>query len=178
MKGAYVFIPEQVVILLTGIPGAGKTTFAKNLARVHGFAHYDLEHYPCGWPHKELDLKRTWDCNRADFLATIRQNNRRIVLDWGFPASHFPWVQELQDHGARLIWFDGDVDRARKNYVERELRIYSAAPERELIEHFNQKWEAIQQAGYPGSLGCQVVQTLAATGTALDESQIESIVFP
>jgi len=36
-----VVIPRQTVILLSGIPATGKSTFARYLARERGFAHYE-----------------------------------------------------------------------------------------------------------------------------------------
>ena len=84
-------VPKQIVILLSGIPATGKSEFARHLAREHGFAHYDLERYPRGWPHPEL--KCIWDANRAAFVAKIRQNHDRVVLDWGFPVSCLSWVK-------------------------------------------------------------------------------------
>jgi len=51
-------IPKQAIILLSGVPATGKSAFARHLARECGFAHYDLECHPRGWPHPEL--KATW----------------------------------------------------------------------------------------------------------------------
>ena len=51
-------IPKQAIILLSGVPATGKSEFARHLAREYGFAHYDLECHPRGWPHPEL--KATW----------------------------------------------------------------------------------------------------------------------
>ncbi len=109
--------PNQIAILLSGIPATGKSTFARHLAREHGFAHYDLECHPRGWPHPEL--KAIWDTNRTAFMRQIRQNHDRVVLEWGFPVSHASWVKQLRDQDVRPIWFDGDVDRAREAFVRR-----------------------------------------------------------
>ena len=39
-------------------------------------------------------------------LSSLRSVNvmTEIVLDWGFPVSASPWVQELINQGVRLIW--------------------------------------------------------------------------
>ena len=78
-------IPRRSIILLSGIPATGKSTFARHLARKYGFAQYDLECYPRGWPCPEL--KSTWDANRSAFVEKVREHHDRIVLDWGFPVS-------------------------------------------------------------------------------------------
>ncbi len=56
-------IPEQTMILLSGIPATGKTSFGNYLAQNWGFAHYDLERFPDGWPRREL--KHEWDTSLA-----------------------------------------------------------------------------------------------------------------
>ena len=108
---------KQAIILLSGVPATGKSAFARHLARECGFAHYDLECHPRGWPHPEL--KATWDASRSGFVAQLRQYHERIVLDWGFPPSAVPWVEELRRSGAKLVWFDGDIARAQQVFVQR-----------------------------------------------------------
>jgi hypothetical protein len=104
------FIPDKIAILLSGIPATRKSTFGRYLARNHGFAHYDLERHPRGWPKPEL--KELWERDTAAFIAQLLRYHDRIALDWGFPACCLPMVKELQALGVRLIWFGGDVDCA------------------------------------------------------------------
>lgn len=160
-------VPRQIVILLSGIPATRKSTFARHLAREHGFAHYDLECYPGGWPIPEL--KETWDTDRTAFVAQLRQHHDRVVLDWGFPPRCFPWVRQLTDQGVKLIWIDGAVSRAREEFQKRggiDMR------------HFDTQVEAIKQAGYPHTLNCLVVPGLSASGDFLEPVQIERVIFP
>lgn len=166
MKSLHVVVPKQTVILLSGIPATGKSEFARHLAREHGFAHYDLERYPRGWPHPELmDL---WTKDRADFVTRVRQLHDRIALDWGFPVSCLSWVQELQAQGVRLVWFDGDVCRAREAFLQRG----GIDP-----ANFDNQVKNIQRAAYPAALKCLVISTLSASGVFLDPHQIESMIF-
>lgn len=159
-------VPKQVIILLSGIPATRKSTFARYLARKHDFAHYDLECYPRGWPHPEL--KGTWDSSRQGFVGQVCQFHDRVALDWGFSPSCLDWVKELQARGVRLIWFDGDIARAREAFEQR------GGIE---ITQFDAQVAAIQKAGYPGTLDCVVVPALSASGDFLDPRKIENIVF-
>jgi len=162
-------VPKQTTILLSGIPATRKSTFGRYLAHEHGVAHYDMECHPRGWPHPEL--KEKWDSDRAAFLAQLRQHHDRIALDWGFPVHCLPLVSELRGLGVRLIWFDGDVARARDAFQHR-------GNEKGPIENFDHQVAAIQNAGCPASLNCVIVPALSASGVFLDPRQIESLVFP
>ena len=159
-------VGKKIVILVSGIPATGKSTFARNLTREHGFAHYDLECDPCSWPHPEL--QQVWGDDRAAFVREIRRNHDRVVLDWGFPVSCLSWVNELRDQSVRLVWFDGDVDRAREEFVGRGGLD---------VKYFDAQVKKIRQAGYPSSLNCLVVPALSATGAFLDQHRIEGLVF-
>jgi hypothetical protein len=158
-------VSERIIFLLAGIPATGKSSFARYLALEHGFAHYDLESYPRGWPHPEL--KEKWDTDRPAFVAQVRHVHDRIALDWGFPVSCLSWVKELQALGVQLIWFDGDVARARQAFVRRGG----------FALNFDRQVAAIKKAGYPTLLDCLIVPALSASGVFLEEREIESIVF-
>jgi hypothetical protein len=162
----YMAIPEQVVILLAGIPATGKGEFARYLAREHGFAHYDLECYPRGWPHQEL--KQTWDADRAAFVSQLRKHHDKIVLDWGFPARCLPWVEELQKCGVKLVWFDGDIDAARKMFVQRGGIA---------VEMFDNQIADIRIANFPAPLNCVLIARLSSTGVFLDDPQVANMIF-
>jgi hypothetical protein len=160
-------VPKQVVLLLCGIPATRKSTFGRYLARKHGFAHYDLECYPRGWPIPEL--KETWDTDRTAFVAQLRRHHDRVALDWGFSPSCSPWVEQLMDQGVKLIWLDGDVFRAREEFQKRGGID---------MTHFDRQVEAIKRAGYPHTLNCIVVPALSSSGDFLDPIQVERMIFP
>jgi hypothetical protein len=160
-------IPKHDIILLSGIPATGKSTFARYLVQKHSFAHYDLECYPRGWPHPEL--KEKWDTDRKAFVAQVLKHHDRIALDWGFPVRCLSWVKELLALGVRLIWFDGDVARARQEFVKRGGID---------VINFDAQVAAIENAGYPDSLNCVVVPALSRSDGFLNPREIEKAVFP
>ncbi len=159
-------IPRECLILLSGVPATGKSTFGRYLHREYGFAHYDLECHPRGWPHP--DLMATWAAPRQ-FVAQLKQLHKRVSLEWGFPVHHLPKVNALRAAGVRLIWFDGDRGQARSVFQERG-RLDLAA--------FDRQVAAVAGAGYPTSLNCVVVQTLSAKGAFMEPETIEREVFP
>lgn len=159
-------IPKDCLLLLSGIPATGKSSFGQYLSYKYSFAHYDLECYPRGWPHPEF--KRLWDTCLETFIEQLKQQHQRIVLDWGFPVDCINIVQELQARGIELIWFDGDQDRAREAYQRRGR--HDLAP-------FEKQLTDLQTSGYPDSLNCIVVPALSADGTFMPPDQVERMVF-
>jgi hypothetical protein len=93
----------------------------------------------------------------------------RVVLDWGFPVSCLPWVEQLREKGVRLVWFDGDAERARLAFEWR-----GGIP----VQCSDEQVKAIRQAGYPRSLRCLVIPALSVTGVFLERHEIESMIFP
>ena len=159
-------IPEKIAILLSGIPATRKSTFGRYLAREHGFAHYDLECHPRGWPIP--DLKSVWDRNRPEFIAQLRKHHDRIALDWGFPVDCLSIVEELRNQRVELIWFNGDIDSARSAFEKRGgLDVRS----------FDHQVAAIKKAGYPASLRCVIVEALSPGAVYLRCPEIVEQVF-
>jgi hypothetical protein len=159
-------VPKNSLLLLSGIPAAGKSSFGRYLAREHAFAHYDLECHPRGWPHPEL--KPVWDSSRKHFVAQLRVLHERVALDWGFPPACVFWVHELLSTGVRLLWFAADIKHAQRLFDER-----GGIP----VASFDAQIRAIQDAGYPNTLQCVTVEGLTDAGTLRDLSEIFREVF-
>lgn len=141
------------VLHVAGIPAVGKSSFCRYLARKHGFAHYDLECWPRGWPAPHL--KPMWDDSPREFVAQLRSIHQKVAIDWGFPVNSDVRVSELQAVGVRLIWFTGDFAHARKLYDERGGLALAA---------FDKQLRDIRARGYPKGLGAVVVTTLTRGG--------------
>lgn len=89
-------------LLIAGIPGTGKSGFAKWLVREHGYLLCSPEKEPKG---------------------TIRQARDRssdVVIDWGFPVSCLSTVDLLIKSGVEPWWFDGDRCAALQSFLTRD----------------------------------------------------------
>jgi hypothetical protein len=124
------------LLLITGIPGTGKTTIGKYLEAHHGFMHVNREvHQP---PAFSADPK--------GFVAAARQD---VVATWGFrpkAPDDLAGVEELRQLGFVGVWLDG--------YRPWALRqILAARPEKEwefYLQMFNVTTSGIVDAlGFP-----------------------------
>ena len=89
-------------------------------------------------------------------------------LDWGFPTRCLPWVEELQKCGVKLVWFAGDIDRAREIFVQRGGIA---------VEKFDSQVTDIRTANLPASLNCVIIARLSSTGVFLEDPQVTRMIF-
>jgi hypothetical protein len=113
---------EPALILLSGIPATGKSTFGRWLASDRGFAHVDVENGGLG----PVGLASAWGAvcqlpppDVRPFITAVRALRRPVALDWGFPPACLPIVRALHDQGLTAWWFDGDRQAARAAFVRR-----------------------------------------------------------
>jgi len=157
---------SRIILHVSGIPATGKSWFCSYLARDHGFVHYDLEWFPQGWPVPEL--YPVW-CNAPlDFVRQASGLHPKIAIDWGFPPDHLPLVRAFRDLGVRLLWFNGDVEQARRLYAERGGRDPNG---------FEFQVQRIRQSGLPGTLDPTVVETLTPGGSVRPMEELYAEVF-
>lgn len=102
-------------ILITGVPGTGKTTLGNYLADHHGFRHLDFEHIGT--------LQRFWQFGERGFrkqFAALKQKGQDTVVTWGFvPDAQLGMVKLMRSLGFEWIWLDGDRGAARRVFLER-----------------------------------------------------------
>jgi gluconate kinase len=98
------------LVLITGIPGTGKTTIGNHLQDKFGFTHLDVEHY--------LTHSLIHDLNRA--ISQALQSHGSSVITWGFlPVQDLDNIKALMAAGFRIVWFDGNREAALREFNKR-----------------------------------------------------------
>src|SRR5438552_2268444 len=103
---------QRDLLLITGVPGTGKTWFGDKFAINFGFVHYDLE--------EQQTLNRL-AANPAQFIAEIITRNENVVVTWGFlpDETQTAIVLQFRNSGFKLIWFDGNRPAALREFQKR-----------------------------------------------------------
>lgn len=128
---------EPALLLLSGVPATGKSTFGRWLERNCNVAHIDLENGGLG----RFALAPAWHpiCRLppppdvTPFVSALRGLGRPVALDWGFPPVWLPLVMALHEAGIAAWWFDGDRVAARRVFMERDT-VPVAALDRQVRE--------------------------------------------
>lgn len=99
-------------ILISGIPGSGKTTLGDFLARDYGFVHIDMEEQGRGSAIVE---------NSDAFIYELHAHAKPVVMTWGFAPDEetISVIRLLASQGFLVFWFDGDLNAARAACIRR-----------------------------------------------------------
>jgi len=105
-------MPQPDLLLITGIPGTGKTCYGDKFAAEFGFMHYDLE---------DDQTRNGFFPNPGKFIADAIAQNKSVVVTWGFFPDPYQTalVQQFRSAGFKLIWFDGDRTSALREFKKR-----------------------------------------------------------
>lgn len=142
-----------MIILISGLPGVGKSSFSRTLARKCGYSHYDMERAQT-WPRP--DLHSLWDASRSNFVSALASAHAgNAVLDWGFPPVCLPWITELKGAGVVVCWFYADEPLARKSYLARDPGG---------IDAFERQLRLIKDSGLPQGLGAIEFEAVTTAG--------------
>jgi hypothetical protein len=150
-------------ILLSGLPGGGKTMLGDTLAADYGFSHADME----------ADNWALAEAHRAPeaFLRAF-PDDQDVVLTWGFqPLASLHVVQVLVRGGFTPVWLDGNRAHFFASFVRRER----GNPIMEACYH--QQLGRIAQARVLEAIDWRIVDPFQPDGTfrPLDEVAAEII---
>jgi DNA polymerase III delta prime subunit len=100
-------------ILISGIPGTGKTTVAEHLAEHFGYTHINVE-------AESFRARRELEEDAQAFLGGLA-TLENVVLSWGFgPYVDRPAVEEVIAAGFKFVWLDGNHVTSLRNFLARE----------------------------------------------------------
>jgi hypothetical protein len=110
---------SEPVLLVSGVPGSGKSSFARWLAENKGYLHLDFDH----GDFEKHRLHRLFDefalSDSDQFVAELLKTDAPVCLDWGFPPRLLWIVRKLADAGVSIWWFDADPEVAKKHFLHR-----------------------------------------------------------
>lgn len=98
------------IVLIAGIPGTGKSTFADWLAKNRGFRHLDIE---VAGVLGQARLRASWDRVISErgvgrFMSELQALRTPVVITWSFPVAYGWVIDGLKAQGTQVWWFDGD----------------------------------------------------------------------
>ncbi len=100
----------RMKLLITGIPGTGKTTIGNYFASAKGYEHFEIE----------AILKRHGSAGFPIIEAFIDRPSENKVVTWGFlPVVDDALVRRFQGLGYRMFWLDGNREAARREFLKR-----------------------------------------------------------
>ncbi len=107
------------LVLIAGIPSAGKTYYGDWLQANHGFVHIDDVSRS---RLRQYGLQEVWEQSLLvrdahPFAAELQRRERPAVLNWAFPADCLAFLGLLKHAGFTLWWFDADLKAARREHI-------------------------------------------------------------
>lgn len=90
------------IILLTGIPGVGKTKIGNYLKDNYSFYHIDLEDPGINSSPEFVQFNQT-NLNSDQLMQEISVHGKDAIITWGFyPVAHDSLLLTLQNLGAKM----------------------------------------------------------------------------
>ena len=103
---------ERNLLLMTGIPGTGKTSYGNAFAQEFGFVHVDLE---------TTAALSELAADPSGFIEGLIASDRQTVVTWGFLPNEAQTaiVNLFRAKGFQLIWLDGNRGAALRAFQHR-----------------------------------------------------------
>ena len=148
--------PDPDLLLITGIPGTGKTSYGDRFASEFGFVHRDIED-----PATAQEL-----CTNPNFIEDLTVQN--TIVTWGFDpqdAVSLNFIRQFRQAGFKLIWFDGNREAALREFEARAKSESSSMAEYYLRMHeFYQQLYRIEASRIIETLRPVVVDSFDSQG--------------
>jgi len=149
-----------MLIVLSGLPGAGKTTIARELARASGAVHVRIDSIEqalrnAGW-HVESEGYRVAQAVTEDNLRLGRAVVADCVNPW--PLTRSEWRSVAERAGVRVL----DVEIVCSDAGEHRRRVESRTPD--IPGHALPSWEDVETRDYRPWDGERLVIDTARVG--------------
>lgn len=110
-------------MLISGIPGTGKTFIGRFLEQHHEYKYEDIEE----WPDRDERFGNNPNMDLIDkTIEGIINPDKNLVATFGFrPLKTVDLAivdRLLKRWNFKMFWFEGNKDTALREYVQRELR--------------------------------------------------------
>ena len=167
------------IVLISGVPATGKSSFGSWLQDNRGFVHVDIESEARGFkPLGLLELDALWQGIAHlppppvdPFVDALRGLEAPVVLDWGFDPRFLPLVERLHVAGISAWWFDGDRAAARRRFIARNTVSVDALDIQ--MPKIVAAWNAMIDF-----YGDRIIRTLRADGSFVDWDMVAEDMFP
>lgn len=131
------------LLLISGRPGAGKSTFCEWLVEHRGFVHVETD------DPATMELWRPFLADDSDQGAIAFRNGLRaigdsVVFEWGFLPDRIDRIAKFRLYGVGIWWFDGDPDATRANWMSRPVPLPTARLDDQL-QRIDQAWPDIKR---------------------------------
>ena len=166
------------IVLISGIPGAGKSFFGRWLVANKSFLHFEFEQDKLPISLEKHGLTQVWerfsnDTNSHEFIDGLRNLNQPVALDYGFPVNDLclSMVQRFCKAGITPWWFTGDRLQAR---------IHMLVDKPNNGPNFDKQYASITE-GWPKIsqlFGSNIIQTVPPDGTHVSPVEIYTRIFP
>lgn len=156
-----------MILLVSGIPAAGKTSYCGWLEQEKKYIHFDIDRRQFQGTGVEPQWNAIFRPNGSvePFLKSLRQWRRSVILDWGFPPVWLKVIRDFKDEGVDIWWFDADIGAARLKFIEGAEHS---------IDNFDRQIARIEEA-WPmiaELFELRVIRTLCANGIYLSPEEI------
>jgi hypothetical protein len=159
------------LILLSGRPGSGKTSYGSWLAEQRGFVHIDTDFRWTEWG--PLICVENLD------QAVMTRNRTRalgpdVIIEWGFRPALLRCVRLLRSAGFDSWWLDGDEAGSRHGFMTRE------GDSEEVVAAYTAQVDAIEAARtkLEKFYGDHIINAVSAGPTYMPFEQVASIMLP
>lgn len=161
------------LVLISGVPGAGKSTYGRWLQQEKGFVYWDLEHETLEMAANRTGFYIGTGNDIGSLLNVIKEKGLTLIIDWGFPATpeYIAQVRALIHAGFKTWWFDGDREATKQSFIKRSG--YEALPAFNLqMERIQNNWAEIQ-----GIFQGNIIVNIMAGPNYLNPNEAFSIMF-